>query len=74
MSTAGQSKWLRVGGRLRISQKVGIWDETKDWKGTSHETICKRRGQKGKPDQSNQYSAITYMGKESEKEWIYVYV
>ena len=23
---------------------------------------------------STQYSVITYMGKESEKEWIYVYV
>ena len=27
-----------------------------------------------KGHKSTQYSVITYMGKESEKEWIYVYV
>ena len=56
---------------LKVQDKSGVWDQQ------IHTTIYKRDNQQDllySTGNSTQHSVITYMGKESEKEWIYVYV
>ena len=52
-----------------------LWDKVGYWDQHIHTTIHKIEPKKDLLDstgKSTQYSVMTYMGKESKKEWIYV--
>ena len=69
--TSKTNLWLPKGKRGGGRDKLGVWDQQ------IHTTIYKTDNQQDllySTGSFTQYSVITYMGKESEKEWIYVYV
>ena len=78
-SLQNRNRLTDLENKLRVTQverwgekhKLGVWD----WH--IHTTVYKIDNQQEptySTGNSTQYSVITYMGKESEKEWIYVYV
>ena len=63
--------WEKEEDRGGRRDKLGAWDWRKD---TTLYKVDNGQGPTVYTWKSTQYSVMTYMGKESEKEWIYVYV
>ena len=65
------------GRKLKREEEESVRDESGDWDGHIHTTTHKIGNYKDllySTGNSSQYSVMTYMGKESKKERIYVYV